>query len=808
MQTFPYWAGRMATMHASCETGHQNPFDTTTAAMIVLDAQGRVTGWNPGARNLYGADTREVLGRPVSEVLRDVRTPSDTLHGFEAAGVTASGNARTERRTVRRPDGALVESVLRVFPVEQDRGRPAWVVMAAASDRYQEWVTDQSMLSGLFTQAPVGLSVYGPDAHLNWANDVVQQVMGWHAGAWEGQANSVLYPHGTILSPPGYHETEEVLEEVLRTGQAVLDVHWRGPTPATCAYHRVYSCSYFRLQDEAGHPLGVCEASVDVTDRYEAQTRLALLSRASGIGTTLDVAKTAEELAGLVVPDLADSVRIEVADSVLAGEVAPPSTSGAPTGLRLMAERTRSAPSVAHSDALLGVIDSGQTTGQQRLLAVPLLLGGTTLGTVTLLRQPPRAPFAEEDRALAEELASRTAVCVDNARRYVREHTTALKLQRDLLPRELPQPSGIELAHRYIPTTGPLGVGGDWYDVIPLSGARVGLVVGDVVGHGVDAAATMGRLRTSVRALAALDLPPDELLTRLDDLVGQARVGIHRTPGEEGTDRALGATCLYAVYDPTSRTCAMAGAGHLPPVATGRGPGARQAEPLDLPTGPPLGVGGLPFESVEFEFAEGTVLALFTDGIVKARGRDVDEGIADLCGALDASAGSLQKACDEVVSLCAQGCADDDAALLLVRVHAFPVDSVATWDVASDPAEVAKVRALVREKLEDWGLHEATFVLELVVSELVTNAIRHGRPPVSLRLLRDVDRTLICEISDGRHTSPHLRNAGEEDEGGRGLFLVAQLTTMWGTRYDRQGKTIWAEIGLGQDVPLDLFPEP
>lgn len=308
----------MATMHASCETGHQNPFDTTTAAMIVLDAQGRVTGWSPAARNLYGADTRDVLGRSASEVLRDVRARGDTLQGFGAAG--APEDARTERRTVRRPDGALVETVLRIFPVEQDRGRPAWVVMAAASDRYQEWVTDQSMLSGLFTQAPVGLSVYGPDAHLNWANDVVQQVMGWRAGEWEGQANRVLYPHGTILSPPGYHETEEVLEEVLRTGEAVLDVHWRGPTPAACEYHRVYSCSYFRLHDDAGHPLGVCEASVDITDGYEAQARLALLSRASGIGTTLDVGQTAEEVAGLVVPDLADSVRIEVTESVLAGE--------------------------------------------------------------------------------------------------------------------------------------------------------------------------------------------------------------------------------------------------------------------------------------------------------------------------------------------------------------------------------------------------------------------------------------------------------------------------------------------------------
>ncbi|MFB7161026.1 SpoIIE family protein phosphatase [Streptomyces sp. NPDC056242] len=795
------------TLQAPRETGHRNPFDTTTAAVVVVDAQGMVTGWNPAARSLYGADAGDVLGRPVNEVLRDVGSTGEAQQPFKAATAPSEpGAGWTESRTVRHPDGSLVETVLRIYPVGQNPGRPAWVVLAAGGDSYREWMTDESMLSGLFTQSPVALSVYGPDGRLKWVNDVVQTGMGWHTDEWVGQTTSVLYPHGTVLSPPGYRDMEEVLEKVLRTGEPVLDVHWRGPIPATSEQQRVYSCSYFRLHDDMGQPLGVCEAAVEITERYEARTRLALLSRASGIGTTLDVRKTAEELAGLTVPDFADSVRIEVAESVLAGEEVVSPAPGAPAGLRLMAERTRSDKPVTQSDLLLGVISSREMPSHQRLLSLPLTLGGTVLGTVTLLRQPPRAPFTEGDGALAEELASRTAVCVDNARRYVREHTTALKLQRDLLPRGLPQPSGIELAHRYIPTTGPRGVGGDWYDVIPLSGARVGLVVGDVVGHGVDAAATMGRLRTSVRALAALDLPPDELLTRLDDLVGQTRVGIHRTPGDEGTDRALGATCLYAVYDPTSRTCAMAGAGHLPPVATGRGTGTGRAEPLDLPTGPPLGIGGLPFESVEFEFAEGTVLALFTDGIVKARGRDVDEGVADVCGALDASAGSLEKACDEVVSLCAQGSADDDAALLLVRVHALAEDSTASWHFVPDPAEVSTARALARGKLEEWGLDDAAFVAELVVSELVTNAIRYGGPPVSLRLLRDVDRTLICEVSDGGHTSPHLRRASDEDEGGRGLFLVAQLTDMWGTRYDRQGKTIWAEIGRGQEMPLDLFP--
>ncbi|MFF4145715.1 SpoIIE family protein phosphatase [Streptomyces sp. NPDC001698] len=665
-------------------------------------------------------------------------------------------------------------------------------------------MTEQSMLSGLFTQSPVALIVYGLDTRVKWVNDVLQKIMGWHAGEYVGQDERVLFPRGEVLSPARYRYVPEVVEEVLRTGEPVVDVHWRGPTPAASESHQVWSCSYFRLQDGTGQPLGVCEAAVDVTARYEAQTRLTLLSRASRIGRVLDVTQTAEDLAGITVPDFADSLRIEVAESFLAGEDPLLLASGESAKLQLVLESTVGDRPIPTGRLMLGVIGKRLTAEGHRQLALPLLLGRSGLGIVTFVRQLPRTPFNDDDRALAEELVSRTAVCMDNARRYTRERTVALKLQRSLLPRDLPELSGIEIAHRYTPTTGPRGVGGDWYDVIPLSGARIGLVVGDVVGHGVDAAATMGRLRTSVRALAALDLAPDELLTRLDDMVGQERIGIHQKLGDEEEDRALGATCLYAVYDSTSGTCTAATAGHIPPVVAVRSTKADKAEPLDLPIGPPLGAGGLPFECAEFELAEGSLLALFTDGLVEARDRDIDAGVTDLCRALEHPHSSLQETCDAIMSHRAQRPAEDDAALLLVRAHALPDDSTAIWDLACDPAEVSRARALVGQQLEEWGLGEVMFVAELVVSELVTNAIRYGGPPISLRLLHDVDRTLICEVSDGSHTSPHLRRATTEDEGGRGLFLVAQLTDRWGTRYMRQGKTIWTEIRRGQHVSPDL----
>lgn len=302
--------------------------------------------------------------------------------------------------------------------------------------------------------------------------------------------------------------------------------------------------------------------------------------------------------------------------------------------------------------------DAPATDAATHALALPLKARGATLGVVAFARSRHADPFEHEEIQLAEELVSRTAVCLDNARRYTREHATALTLQRDLLPRTLPQQPGVEVAHRYLPAAGPAGVGGDWYDVIPLSGARVGLVVGDVAGHGTGAAATMGRVRTTVAALAALDLAPDELLARLDDLV--ARTGAPAGPAD-AEDQALGVTCLYAIYDPVSRHCVMARAGHLPPVlVTPDG----HAELVDLPAGPPLGLGGLPFECADIELPEGATLALYTDGLVENRHTDIDAGVSSLCTALAGPAdGQLDKTCDKVITTLLPQPPEDDAAL-------------------------------------------------------------------------------------------------------------------------------------------------
>ncbi|MER6080243.1 SpoIIE family protein phosphatase [Streptomyces sp. NPDC001833] len=555
-----------------------------------------------------------------------------------------------------------------------------------------------------------------------------------------------------------------------------------------------------------------------------ARKRLELLHDASvRIGTTLDVTRTAEELVEVAVPRFADLMVVDLPDPVLLGE--EPGPLGGETPLRRVAIGTVRAelPVYGIGDSVQYVpstpqvrcLETGQSVlepvladaegwvaqdparfgqalaqGIHSLITVPLRARGTILGVASFYRSEKPAPFEDDDLSLAQELVGRAAICIDNARRYTREHNTALALQRSLLPRGRPEPTAVEVACRYLPAQA--GVGGDWFDVIPLSGARVALVVGDVVGHGLHAAATMGRLRTAVHNFSSLDLQPDELLTQLDDLVG----GLDRGEGwavepSYQDSGIVGATCLYAVYDQVSRRCTLTRAGHpAPAVVTPDG----AVDFVDLPSGPPLGLGGMPFETVELELAEGSQLVLYTDGLIEDRGRDIDIGLDKLRAVLACADRAPEDTCDAVLDALLPSRPSDDVALLVARTHALGPEQVAEWEWPSDPAIVSRSRAAVTKQLAAWGLDQLAFTTELVASELVTNAIRHASGPIRLRLLRD--RALICEVSDGSSTSPRLRRARNTDEDGRGLFLIAQFTQHWGTRYTTDGKIIWTEQPL------------
>ncbi|WP_416980592.1 ATP-binding SpoIIE family protein phosphatase [Streptomyces sp. T028] len=540
----------------------------------------------------------------------------------------------------------------------------------------------------------------------------------------------------------------------------------------------------------------------DERDR-RLQWRLSVVNEAGlRIGTTLDIARTAQELADLATDHIADLVTVDLLDSVVQGQGA---SAAGPLVLRRMAQgavagggpeptvevqELHTCPAGSPSARALATGQpSRYTEGSRSTLVVPLSARGTTLGVAQFSRYRTPDLFDDEDLLLAQEVAARAAVAVDNARRYTHARAMALTLQRSLLPRRAAEQSAVEVACRYLPAGAQAGVGGDWYDVIPLSGARVALVVGDVVGHGIHAAATMGRLRTAVRTLADIDLPPDELLTHLDDVVIRLSAEASADPDTEVAGD-IGATCLYAVYDPVAGRCSLARAGHvLPAVVTRDG----TVDLLDLPPGPPLGLGGLPFEATDVDLPEGSLLALYTDGLIEARDHDVETGLALLSHALTRPSASLEAACDTVLrALLPADRPHDDVALLLARTRTLGDGQVAAWDLDADPAIVTEARASVTRQLAAWGLDDLDFTTELVVSELVTNAIRYGRPPIHLRLIRD--RALLCEVSDDGNTTPHLRRARAFDEGGRGLLLVAQLAEHWGTRHARHGKTVWAEL--------------
>ncbi|MFI6764723.1 SpoIIE family protein phosphatase [Streptomyces sp. NPDC050355] len=795
--------------------GPDDPFALRHSASAVLDGRGRVVGWSEHAEALLGYSPEQVLGRPAREVLLD---PRDEDVVMAAVAECVSGGGWFGVLSVRERGGRRVELGCRVRAVARADGDIEWVLVAAPAEQVIQWETDRSVLDGMFRRSPIGLAVHAPDLSLLRVNRALARFGGIPAEHFRG-----LYT-GDFVIARDTATVEARLRRVLETGEPLIFTEQPCRLRHDPDRELVVSISAFRMQDSSGRILGVTQMVEDVTDRYRARRRLALLNEAGArIGTTLDVERTSRELAEVAVPDLADCVSVDLLEQVTRGEEpgqeppphmvraavrsispeAPPVMYPVGHTMHFPPEAPQARCLAARAPVLEPVLEFSPgwssldpdkvervlELGVHSLIVVPLVARGLVLGVVSLWRWRRPEPFEEDDLTLAEEFAARAALCIDNARRYTQQHQAALALQRSLLPREVPGHPAVEIAHRYLPADATAGVGGDWFDVIPLSGLRVALVVGDVVGRGIHAAATMGRLRTAVHTLANLDLPPEEVLSHLDDLVD--RLATEQEQTGEHAPQVVGATCLYAVYDPVTRRCALARAGHPPPaVVTPDG----RVDFLDLPAGPPLGLGGLPFEAAELELPEGTVLALYTNGLLARYRRDLDEGLARLREALSRPAGSLEDTCKAVEDALLPDRPSDDIALLTARTRCLAEHKVATWELPEEPTAAAEGRALAVAQLDDWGLADLAFTTELIVSELVTNAYRYSSGPVTLRLIRD--RDLICEVSDTSSTSPHLRHAATTDEGGRGLFLVAQLTERWGTRYLRNGKTIWAEQPL------------
>ncbi|MFD5544453.1 SpoIIE family protein phosphatase [Streptomyces sp. NPDC127079] len=661
--------------------------DVLSVAAVALDTQGRIVFWTPQAEDLFGYTADEALRKNAARLLVDPVNLKTVVGLF--TDVLETGRSWAGAFPVRHKDGSSRLTEFRTMRLLDDLGDVYALGIAADHTLLQRVETDLALCERLINQSPIGLALLDPDLRYLLVNPALERIDGVPAEEHIGRHLRETLPL------PDIDTVESALRQVLTTGTPLLDQYHVGRTPADPEHDHAWSLSFYRLEDPGGRTLGAATSVVDVTERHRAaaeadraRRRLALIADASArVGTSLEVERTAHELAEVATPVLADVVAVDVLDAALAlrrsrrpdngpelfralaltadqptvalRAADPPGGLATYEGDRLVTLCVHTArpvlvPRVGAHDLprIARDAEGGELlalAGVHSYLAVPLIAHGEVLGVLDLKRTRNPLPFDEDDVVLAAELAGRAAVAIDNARWFQSVRNTSLTLQRSLLPDHPPHHTGLELASRYQPAQATSEVGGDWYDVIPLSGDRTALVVGDVMGNGIDAAATMGRLRTATCAYADLELPPAAVLQHLDKITCDLEHYI--------------VTCLYAVYDPHTRRCEMANAGHMPPALVHAGTPVL----LELPPAAPLGVGGVPFETRSVALAEGDLLVLYTDGLVETRLHPIDDRLEVLLGFLDEPHRPLEETCDLLLHGLRHPDDHDDVALLVAR---------------------------------------------------------------------------------------------------------------------------------------------
>ncbi|MFG3280601.1 SpoIIE family protein phosphatase [Streptomyces sp. NPDC048111] len=668
--------------------------DVLGVAAIVLDEAGRITLWSPQAQELFGWDAEEALGRMAVKLLVSEERRPLVLDLF--AQVMSGGGAWAGVFPIRHKDGRTRIVEFRNMRLQDENGGLYALGIATDEPTLRAVERDLALSVRLVSQSPIGLAVLDTELRYVLVNPTLARINGVTPAEHIGRSVHEALPFldSSVIAAS--------MRRVLETGVPLLDQTAIGRTPADPATEHAWNVSYYRLEDPAGRVLGVATSVVDVSEQYhaaneaaEARRRLDLIARASvRIGTTLDLNRTAHELADLVVTDLADVAAVDLLDSVLDGRAPVEDPAAGPVAIRALAvaaayptgalqaadppgniakysaDRLVTRCVTTGRPVLISRVEAGDLAniardeeaaallagaGLHSYLAVPLIARGEVLGALDLKRARNPQPFTHDDAVLALELATRAAVCIDNARWFQQQRHAALALQRHLLPRQPPQPTGLDVAYRYQPAAAIGEAGGDWFDAIPVAGDKTALVVGDVMGHGINAAATMGQLRTATRTLAGLDLDPADVLQHLDRITAEL---------EEIT-----ATCVYAVYDPHRMTCRIALAGHLPPIWDRPG---RAPRFLHLPTGAPLGVGGVPFRATTVECAPGDRLVLYTDGLVETRDQPIDDRLRALLDALTHHRLPLEATCDRLLAALPPPQGHDDIALLIAQVAPSP----------------------------------------------------------------------------------------------------------------------------------------
>ncbi|MGY3205220.1 SpoIIE family protein phosphatase [Streptomyces sp. TE5632] len=804
-------------------------------AVVVVDRDGLVSHWSTGARRLFGLAKGDAIGRSAADLLPVSGALPDG--GEEECGPAGRHDSHGSYGSYAAYDGPGPGLE---FSLDQGLSYPAAgrARLAATAD-----VSRSGRVDVLWWAYPlVGpgherLLVLAADAEAlhGEETEVFERIAPGFALHTDFPGSADLARRlPEILPSMSVEESARIVAQILELGYPVLEFSQNDRVPVTPDWGVPRRAERKARRERAARARAAGEpVPEELRDEGEdleyaaVREHLEFLNEVSSrIGTSLDLSRTIVEVSKAVVPRFTDVAGTYLREQVVAGEgfdegVPDTTTMWHRVALEHTDEPGRwddvvpvgeAMPFPAHTPFFqcmttgepvlvpriteeMGHAIASQfekrdirplITGRS-MLVVPLKARNAVLGFMILLRHPERQDFNDMDRVTGAELAARAGLVLDNARMYTYQENVAETLQESMLPHIPPRMAGCEIATRYLPGTLLGRVGGDWFDSVKLPGARTAFVVGDVMGHGLNSAAMMGQLRTAVQTMAALDLPPAQLLRNLDDLA--QRLG----------DTYL-ATCLYAVYDPIASELHLANAGHVPPVLVRAADG--RSELLDLPTGAPIGVGGVPFETVRVRVEPGDRLVMCTDGLVEVRGEDIGVGLATLCESAAHPASSMDDACDTIIRALAvtfseagRGGRKDDVALLMARLSGIEPDHVAEWRLVPDPSEVARARAMVREQLHEWGVGKPADHAELMVSELVTNAVRHAHArPVALRLVHG--DTLLCEVEDDDHELPTLLDAEPTDEAGRGLRVVSTLAREWGTSRTTFGKTVWFELTL------------
>ena len=804
--------------------------DSLPIAVVLVDERLRVTAWNEAACVLYGHAPADAIGRPLPDVLFEVddRPSAGRMLADAVGGATWEGDCR-----VQRADGVLLVSSFRAVPRP---GGASWI----ATDGMDQGLAEQErdvllsaervardtaedalgLVEAILASAPVGVAVFDLDLRYTRVNDAFATISGTPAAEHVGRR-----PDELVAFPP---QVGADLRRVVTTGRTV-----RGRstefTVTSDGSQRHLTASAFPIRSAAGAIVGAGLTVVDVTEirravaeRAEllqvaesAQARLAVLATASTVlTTTMELGELLERLAQVLAPGAADWCVIELIDSSGTTEHVSVSHRDRTRAAQLAAFLRASPLESRASGAVAGVLRTGQAVlvrpeevervletaaadrGDPALadefsvrssIIVPIEARGQRLGVLILSTDGDRV-LDDDDLDLAVEVAHRASLAVSNARAFQNEHRIAESLQRALLPTSLPDLAELDVAVRYVAATDGASVGGDWYDVITFEGSpSIGLVVGDVVGHDLSATTSMGQVRTVLRASVIEDhVSPAAALTRVDRLF-----------------RPLGlpyATCILAIFDPADRTLRWSNAGHPPPLLVRE----RRGTYLEDGSGVMLGVTqGADTAEAVVELQAGDVVVLYTDGLVERRGESLEDGLGRLAvWVMDTGAGTADQMADQLLErlLPAAEARGDDVALLVLKVRgddAAPNSQRLAFSGGLDSAATA--RGFTAGVLERAGFGGLVDTAVLLVSEVVTNAIRHGRPPYELIVTVEAE-AVEFRVDDAETAVPRAAQLDPLGENGRGLVLLDALATGWGIDVrNGDGKSTWFRLAVDDD---------